>query len=76
MNPSTAPIEDHFSIRNFSYQGVLRKFKEFSHNSAAIMVLLPYKQASQPSPKLIIVASGINANHEGHEILLIHHVVI
>ena len=38
------------------------------------MVLLSYKQASQPSPKLIIVASGINANNGGHEILLIHQV--
>ena len=39
-----------------------------------MMVLLSYKQASQSSPKLIIVAPSDNANKEGYDILLIHQV--
>ena len=38
------------------------------------MLLLPFKQASQPPTRLIIVAPGINANKGGHEMLLLHKV--
>ena len=38
------------------------------------MVLLPFKQTSQLSPKLIIVAQGVNTNNGWYEILLLHFV--
>ena len=36
------------------------------------MVLLHIKQASEPSPKLIIVAIGTHGNNGGHEIAMPH----
>ena len=39
------------------------------------MVMMPCRHASEPSPKPIIVAPGVNANNGGHEMLLIHIVV-
>src|SRR5210317_1847238 len=36
------------------------------------MVLLPDKQASEPSPKLIIVATDTHGNNGGHEIAMLH----
>ena len=48
------------------------KCPTLSHILATIMVLLLlFKQASQPSPKLIIVAPGTNANNGEHEMILI-----
>ena len=47
-------------------------FPKFSHISAVVMVMLPFKQTSQPSPKLIIVAPGVNAINGGHESLFYH----
>src|SRR5210317_510700 len=36
------------------------------------MVLLPAKQASEPSPKLIIVATHTHGNNGGHGIAMLH----
>ena len=47
-------------------------FPSFSCISAAIMLLLSYKQASQFSSMLIIVAPGVNANNWGHGMYFFH----
>ena len=56
--------------------GLVKILQQFSHISAVVMVLLAFKQTSEPSPKLIIVVPGVNANNGGRVVLLLHQVAI